>query len=162
MSVSLWRKWVFLEKRCFYEHGSRSAGMHMHMSYAYAYVYAYVYVYVYLRVSENVWYSIHKMGSWIGKKDDAPLELGVAAYFQTHPYLEDIEGHGLWRNPILWMRCQTVKAEKMKSQGLSGLRKTQNPIGLLVEQSWKTAPTIWGFLKNGGVPKIHCFNTNMV
>ena len=29
MFVSLWRKWFFLEKRCFYEHGFQSAGIYV-------------------------------------------------------------------------------------------------------------------------------------
>ena len=40
MHVSLWgKRFFFLEKRCFYEHGSRSAGMFM---YIYIIIYNYI------------------------------------------------------------------------------------------------------------------------
>jgi hypothetical protein len=50
MSVSLWQKWFVLEKRCFYEHSFRSAGMYAQV-YLYVHICVYYIIYLYILIT---------------------------------------------------------------------------------------------------------------
>ena len=104
------------------------------------YIYIYIlYIYMYFEdVSEIVRYAIHFQ--WVV----APLELRVVLC----TLFSD-----LWRNPILWMRCQTVKAEKMKSQSL---RDRWNRAERLTNHFFGGFGMFW----NMEYPQIHCFTPN--
>ena len=52
MSVSLWQKWFVLEKRCFYEHSFRSAGM-------YAQVYVFICAYMCILYYICIYFDYH-------------------------------------------------------------------------------------------------------